>query len=66
MKTTILFHEVEYWFELDDRKEVEQIDKDYIQEMIIKGKSSGQLVSYDDKVDTELFGWWQIKGFETQ
>lgn len=66
MKARILFHEIEYWFEMDENKELEEIDEEYIKEMLNDGYSSGQLVHYDEEVDTESYGWWQIKGFETQ
>lgn len=66
MKTTILFHEVEYWYNEYPDKEIGEVDKEYIQAMINDGYSSGELVSYDGEGDQEYYGWWQIKGFETQ
>ncbi len=64
--TKILFHEVEYWYEDYKDKEITEIDKEYIIYMINDGYSSGQLVSYDRDGDKEYYGWWQIKGYETQ
>lgn len=62
----ILFHEVEYWYEDYKDKEITEIDKEYIIYMINDGYSSGQLVSYDRDGDKGYYGWWQIKGYETQ
>ncbi|MBR2246129.1 MAG: hypothetical protein IJ880_03740 [Bacilli bacterium] len=66
MKAMLLFHEIEYWFEMDENKNLSEIDEDYIKHMINKGYSSGQLAHYDEEADKESYGWWQIKGFETQ
>lgn len=66
MKTRILFHEVEYWYEDYPDRGLTEIDEDYIKQMINDGYSSGQLVSYDSEGDKEYYGWWQIIGFETQ
>ncbi|GLO66170.1 hypothetical protein [Oceanobacillus kimchii] len=65
MIARILFHQIEYWFEEDENKTITGIDEEYIKHMINDGYSSGQLVSYDSE-DNEYYGWWQIKGYETQ
>lgn len=66
MKTRILFHEIEYWYEENPNMELPESEEEYIKEMINKGYSSGQLVYYDSETEEEHYGWWQIKGFETQ
>lgn len=66
METNILFHEIEYWFEGLPERELTESDKKHIEYMINNGYSSGELVSYDSVTDAEHYGWWQIKGFETQ
>ena len=62
----ILFHEIEYWYEDFPEMEILENDEEYIEEMINKGYSSGQLAAYDGEQDKEYYGWWQIKGHETQ
>jgi len=66
MKANILFHEVEYWFNNHQNRELSGIDEEHIRYMINEGYSSGELSSHDPETDEDLSGWWQIKGFETQ
>ena len=65
MKTEILFHEINYWYEGHEGKELTDSDREHIVYMINEGYSSGELSSHDE-TDEGLYGWWQIKGFETQ
>lgn len=68
MKTyvNILFHNVEYWYEDHEGKELQEGDREHIHYMINEGYSGGEINSSDDETDELLHGWWQIKGFETQ
>lgn len=66
MKATILFHEIKYWYEEFPEKELTESDEEHITYMINNGYSSGELVSHDNETGQDLYGWWQIKGFETQ
>lgn len=66
MRTNILFHEVEYWYNDYPEMELKESDREHIIYMINNGYSSGELNYYDSETDKEYYGWWQIKGFETQ
>lgn len=65
MKTEILFHEVEYWYNYEPEMELQETDREHIIYMINEGNSSGELNYLDSETDEEFSGWWQIKGFET-
>lgn len=66
MKTTILFHEIEYWYNDNPDMKLPESEEEHIAYMINNGYSSGELNYCDNKNDKEYHGWWQIKGFETQ
>lgn len=62
----ILFHDVEYWYEGHENKELQGVDEEHIIYMINEGYSSGEINSSDEETDELLYGWWQIKGYESQ
>lgn len=52
MEIDILQHNIEYWY--TDSQEMPDYEIQHVQEQIIKGFSSGQLV------DNDNVGWWKI------
>lgn len=66
MKTRILFHNVEYWYQEHPEMKLPEVEEEHIIYMINNGYSSGELNYYDDEMDREYYGWWQIEGHETQ
>lgn len=62
----VLFHDVEYWYNDFPEKELTEEGEEYITEQINKGYSSGELNYFDVKDGKQYYGWWQIKGYETQ
>lgn len=60
MKTEILFHEIEYYYEGYPEMELPESEEEYIQESIIKGYREGELNYANNDSDTEYYGWWRI------
>ena len=61
MKTTILLHDIEYWYDMHPNKEITCEDKEHIEEMIKEGNHQGKLVTHDDETDEMITGWWKIE-----
>lgn len=60
MKTEILLHTILYnWRDGSDR-ELNDSDNEHIHYMINQGFNQGELVSYDNDTETDVYGWWEI------
>lgn len=56
MKTEILQHQIEYWFDEDSILELDESDIEHITKMITEGYSEGEL----NHGETEIRGYWKI------
>ncbi|MGE7305768.1 hypothetical protein ACQKJG_18265 [Priestia megaterium] len=60
MKTEILFHTVEYWYEMHPNMELPESEEEYIKYMINQGYREGELNYYDSENEKTYYGWWKI------
>lgn len=60
LTTTILQHEVGFYYKEGNITELPESEKEHIQEMIIKGYNQGELCYYDNETEEEYGGWWSI------
>ena len=62
MKTEqICSHEIEFWFRDNPDKNLDEYDIEHIQNLLIENYVAGELCQYDNELDEEYYGWWQIK-----
>ena len=58
MQTEILQHRIDWWYEDESIVELPESEEEHIQQSIIDGCSSGQLVYENEIIETT--GWWKI------
>lgn len=57
----ICAHWIEYWFNEDENKELDESSIEHIQNLLKENYVEGELCQYDDETETEYYGWWKIK-----
>jgi hypothetical protein len=56
----ICSHDIVYWFEDDDDRELDECDIEHIQDKLIENFVEGEICQYDGDTDETFYGWWQI------
>ncbi len=63
MTEVILLHEIDYWFNEDGARKLNECDIEHIEDSIKGGCNQGELCQTDCSIDGEvdsIGGWWKI------
>lgn len=60
MKTEIYLHTIEYWYEMREDMMLTDSDEEHIENMISQRCHEGELVTFDNESEEEVYGWWKI------
>ena len=60
MVTRLCSHRIEYWWEDEKDRELDELSEEYIVNLLIDNYVQGELCFYDLETDTDIGGWWRI------
>ncbi|MGV4321274.1 hypothetical protein [Bacillus mojavensis] len=60
MKKEILFHTIEYWYEMHPNMALPESEEEHIKQMINEGYREGELNYNDNETEKQYYGWWKI------
>lgn len=62
MKTERIYsHNIDYWFNEDDNRELDECDIEHIGNCLAENNNQGELLYTDEKTGVEYRGWWIIR-----
>ena len=62
MKTErICAHWIEYCFNEDEERELDDSDIEHIRECLIENYTQGELCQQDNETEETYYGWWNIE-----
>ncbi len=61
MNEKIYAHNINYWWNDNKGRELDECDIEHIQECLKEDYEQGELCQYDEKKDKTYYGWWTIQ-----
>lgn len=62
LETEIYAHTIEFWWDDEESREIDEVDEEHISRLLKVGFVEGELNRYDHETDQVATGWWSIVG----